>query len=242
VAEAKIAARWRLFGPECDERRRRVWAASEASTHGPGGVALVARATGISPDTIRRGIAELESSERLERGQVRRSGAGRRPVVEADPSVLEDLDRLVDPVTRGIPSRRCGGRLRVSRSAARRRPDQPDHDQHRTERLRSPGSDHLHQSQGHNRANRGRQHHPPRLAPRMELPDHTGQSLTLTRRPGIDPRALNRVVTRFRPCLTELTGGCSVRPRCPWGRPRRLEAGGRCIGFVYSCAEGASYR
>jgi len=103
VVEAKIAERWRLFGPECDERRRRLWAASEAKTHGPGGVALLARVTGLVEETIRRGIEELESGERLERGQVRRSGGGRRPVVEVDPEVVEDLDRLIDPATRGNP-------------------------------------------------------------------------------------------------------------------------------------------
>ena len=103
VAEAKIAERWRLFGPECDERRRRVWAASEAKTHGPGGVALLARVTGLSEETVRRGVAELGGGERLERGQVRRSGGGRRPVVETDPLVVEDLDRLIDPATRGDP-------------------------------------------------------------------------------------------------------------------------------------------
>ena len=48
-------------------------------------------------------MAELESGERLERGQVRRAGGGRRPVIEADPSVLEDLDQLIDPATRGDP-------------------------------------------------------------------------------------------------------------------------------------------
>ncbi len=103
VAEAKIAERWRLFGPECDERRRRLWAASEARTHGPGGVALLARVTGLAEETVRRGLGELESGDRLERGQVRRPGGGRRPVVEQDPSVVEDLDRLIDPATRGDP-------------------------------------------------------------------------------------------------------------------------------------------
>ena len=103
VAEAKVAERWRLFGPECDERRGRLWAASEAKTHGPGGVALAARVTGLSEESVRRGVAELESGERLERGQVRRAGGGRRPVIEADPSVLEDLDQLIDPATRGDP-------------------------------------------------------------------------------------------------------------------------------------------
>jgi hypothetical protein len=61
AAEAKIAERQRFFGPERDERRRRLWAASEAKTNGPGGVALVARVTDLSQETIRRGLVELES-------------------------------------------------------------------------------------------------------------------------------------------------------------------------------------
>jgi hypothetical protein len=101
--EEKVAARWRLFAPECDERRRRLWAATEARTHGSGGIALVARATGIAQETIRRGLAELDSDERLEPGRVRRPGGGRRPITETDPDVVEDLERLVDPATRGDP-------------------------------------------------------------------------------------------------------------------------------------------
>jgi hypothetical protein len=100
-AEAKVALRWRLFGAECDERRRRLWAAAEARSHSPGGVALVARAIGIGEATIRRGMAELEADERLEAGRVRQPGGGRKPIVETDPSVVADLERLVDPATRG---------------------------------------------------------------------------------------------------------------------------------------------
>jgi hypothetical protein len=71
VAEAKIAARWRSFGPECDERRRWLWAVSEAKLRGRDGVALLARVTGLAEETIGRGLAELRSRERLERTQVR---------------------------------------------------------------------------------------------------------------------------------------------------------------------------
>ena len=67
-AQARIAERWRLFGPECDERRRRLWAAAEARAHGPGGVGLVVAATGISQATIYRGLEELDADERLDAG------------------------------------------------------------------------------------------------------------------------------------------------------------------------------
>jgi hypothetical protein len=42
-----------------NERQRRLWAASEARSCGPGGIAAVVRATGISKNTVQRGIAEL---------------------------------------------------------------------------------------------------------------------------------------------------------------------------------------
>ena len=103
LAQAKIAERWRLFGAECDERRRRLWAAAEARSHGPDGVRLVVAATGISQATIYRGLADLEDGERLLAGRVRRSGGGRRPLSEQDLTLVDDLQQLVDPATRGDP-------------------------------------------------------------------------------------------------------------------------------------------
>jgi DeoR/GlpR family transcriptional regulator of sugar metabolism len=64
------------LGPELNERQRRIWAATEARSHGRGGIAAVARATGISEDTVGRGIKELREGVRLEAGQVRRRGGG----------------------------------------------------------------------------------------------------------------------------------------------------------------------
>ena len=91
------------MGSELNERQRRIWAATEARSHGRGGIAAVARATGISEDTVGRGIKELREGVRLEAGQVRRRGAGRRALTVSDPSLLVDLQGLVDPDTRGDP-------------------------------------------------------------------------------------------------------------------------------------------
>ena len=103
IDESKIAERFSGLGPELNERQRRLWAASEARSHGRGGIVAVSRATGISEDTIGRGIKELVSGARLEAGRVRRPGAGRRSLTVSDPALLEDLERLVDPDTRGDP-------------------------------------------------------------------------------------------------------------------------------------------
>jgi Rhodopirellula transposase DDE domain len=64
---------------------------------------VVARVTGISEDTVGRGIKELRAGVRLEPGQVGRRGAGRPALTVSDPTLLEDLQGLVDPDTRGDP-------------------------------------------------------------------------------------------------------------------------------------------
>ena len=103
IDESKIAERFEGLGPELNERQRRIWAATEARSLGRGGIAAVARATGISEDTVGRGIKELRAGVRLEPGQVRRRGAGRPALTVSDPTLLGDLERLVDPDTRGDP-------------------------------------------------------------------------------------------------------------------------------------------
>ena len=103
VDEVAIGEKFRALAGELNERQRRLWAASEARAAGRGGIAATARATGISVPTIRKGIAELEVGERLEPGRVRRPGGGRKRLTEVDPTLLEDLERLVDADSRGDP-------------------------------------------------------------------------------------------------------------------------------------------
>ncbi len=103
IDEEAIGERYRALAAELDERRRRLWAAAEARSHGRGGVTAVARATGMSATTIHKGLGELESGETLERGRVRRPGGGRKALSEKDPALLGDLERLVSEDDRGDP-------------------------------------------------------------------------------------------------------------------------------------------
>jgi len=104
IDERAIAERYRLLSEQgvLDERGRRLWAAAEARSAGRGGIAAVVRATGISESTVVRGLADLESGERPLPGRVRRH-RGRVPILEREPGLAEDLERLVDPMTRGDP-------------------------------------------------------------------------------------------------------------------------------------------
>jgi hypothetical protein len=104
-----IRAKYEQLRSVMDERVTRLWAASEAQTLGRGGIAAVVEATGISKSRIRAGIAELEEQRLAPPGsppraqRVRRHGAGRPPLLEKDPTLLEALDGLVEPTTRGDP-------------------------------------------------------------------------------------------------------------------------------------------
>ncbi len=104
VDERAIGERYRLLNAHgaLDERTRRLWAAAEARSAGYGGLSAVVRATGIPESTVLRGLADLDSEERPEPGNVRRH-PGRVPILEREPGLAEDLERLVDPVTRGDP-------------------------------------------------------------------------------------------------------------------------------------------
>jgi hypothetical protein len=104
--EARIRRKFRLVAVELDERRRRQWAAAEARDAGWGGISLVARATGLSRPTIMAGLKELELSAKsrlVAAARVRSPGGGRRTLTQSDPGLLEALERLIDPATRGDP-------------------------------------------------------------------------------------------------------------------------------------------
>lgn len=99
-----IEQRWKADGSKRDERGRRVFAASEARAAGRGGVASVSAITGLARSTIGRGLKDLDAPP-LPAGRVRREGGGPRPLTDRDPSLLADLERLVEPATRGDPER-----------------------------------------------------------------------------------------------------------------------------------------
>jgi len=102
--ESAIAQRYRLLGPQLNERQRRAFAASEARTFGYGGIAAAARACGLAENTVRKGLLELDEQP-LEAGRVRKPGAGRPAAEDSDPKLLEVLRELVEHDTRGDPER-----------------------------------------------------------------------------------------------------------------------------------------
>src|SRR5437588_13099645 len=102
VNEPEIRTRFEALAPFLNERTRRLAAAAEAAAIGRGGIARVSRATGVSRRAITSGLDELKAPDSGV-GRIRRPGGGRKRTVENDATLRADLERLIDPVTRGDP-------------------------------------------------------------------------------------------------------------------------------------------
>jgi Rhodopirellula transposase DDE domain len=95
----KFAAVWSLL----DERTRRLIAANEAMSLGYGGISNVSKASGLSRKAITHGIADIKSGFCPPEGRLRRVGAGRKKIETNDPQLLDVLNYLIEPETRGDP-------------------------------------------------------------------------------------------------------------------------------------------
>ena len=106
-----IEQKYNNLSPFLSEVGRRVWAATEAEALGYGGISMVSRATGLSRTTIKAGLKELSegSAKKAEKDRVdlrvRRTGGGRKAITYNDPGVIDDLELLITPYTRGDPMR-----------------------------------------------------------------------------------------------------------------------------------------
>jgi len=92
-----------LLLPELDEKARRLVLGAVARAAGDGGIGAVARLSGASWQTVADGAEELGSGEVAPPGQVRRPGAGRKPLSETDPGLVPALLGLVEDSSRGDP-------------------------------------------------------------------------------------------------------------------------------------------
>lgn len=100
-----IRRRYQELSKALDERGKRFFAAAEARAYGYGGVSVVSRITGIARSTILRGVQEIKARVRVEPGRIRQAGGGRKAKCLEDKTLLRDLERLVEPETRGDPVR-----------------------------------------------------------------------------------------------------------------------------------------
>jgi hypothetical protein len=118
IDERALAAKFGTILPHLDERQRRLLMAAEARSLGYGGVSLVARAAGVSRVTVTAGVDELDGGAEPSGGRARRPGGGRKPLADTDAGLLEALDALVEPETRGDPMTRLRWTTNSTRNLA----------------------------------------------------------------------------------------------------------------------------
>jgi len=102
VTEPALQEMFATVLPLLDERQRRLLAGAQARALGHGGIGVVARAAGMSRTTVSAAMREVQAGP-APSGRVRRPGAGRPSLTSRDPQLLERLEALVDPGSRGDP-------------------------------------------------------------------------------------------------------------------------------------------
>jgi hypothetical protein len=103
ATHAELTRKFQSVWPLLDEHARRVTAANEALSLGRGGISAVSRACGLSRKAIHKGIAEIRQGVGPGEGRIRRPGAGRKPIVQSDPGILDALESLIGDTARGDP-------------------------------------------------------------------------------------------------------------------------------------------
>jgi len=93
------------MAPVLNEQSRRRFVALEARELGRGGICLMSRITGLARSTIYHGLSDIRHNVSAPAGRTRTEGGGRKKKTTQDPSLVVDLKRLVEPVTRGDPMR-----------------------------------------------------------------------------------------------------------------------------------------
>ena len=101
-SDSGLQTKYALLAPYLNERQRRLVAAAEAQALGHGGIATLLRISGLSRTTLHKGLQKLKENT-VPPERVRREGAGRKRKAEQTPAMVQELERLVDPVRRGDP-------------------------------------------------------------------------------------------------------------------------------------------
>ena len=102
MTEAALAGMFATVMPLLDERQRRLLAGAQARALGRGGIEAVVQAAGMSRTTVQKALREMDSGVEPS-ARVRRLGAGRKRLTDKDPSLLSELDAMVEPLARGDP-------------------------------------------------------------------------------------------------------------------------------------------
>jgi len=116
--DERLRQKYARVMPHLNERQRRLVGAADAQLRGYGGIARVARASGLDRTTLYRGVRDLAGAV-LPAERVRQEGGGRKRIRAQRPEIVRELEQLVDPVTRGDPQSPLRWTCKSTRQLAR---------------------------------------------------------------------------------------------------------------------------
>ena len=114
-----IGSKYDLIKPYLNEKALRLFLATEAKAIGWGGISQVSLETGVSRNTISQGIRELENPSTVEPTRIRKKGGGRKRALELDPQLILDIEKLIEPVSRGDPESPLRWTIKSTRTIAK---------------------------------------------------------------------------------------------------------------------------
>lgn len=106
-SDDELHKKFNLILPHLNEQTARLYLGSEAQILGRGGKQRVANLAGVSRVRIDKGIAELTAKKMVKEDsplqKIRKAGGGRKQLKESQAGLLEALESIVTPHTRGDP-------------------------------------------------------------------------------------------------------------------------------------------
>jgi hypothetical protein len=102
LADGSLRAFFETVQPHLDERQRRIVAGAMAIALGRGGQASVAEASGMSTNTLWKAVSQVRDGVEVT-DRTRAPGGGTKTAADKQPGLVEALDELVHPDTRGNP-------------------------------------------------------------------------------------------------------------------------------------------
>ena len=107
IREADLKEQIAYMKSILNERQYRCYLGTTAISLGRGGQALVARLSGSSINTVRKGMEEVRSNNKEPQmtNRVRKPGGGRKAVSEIYPTICEAIEKIIDGETYGDPEK-----------------------------------------------------------------------------------------------------------------------------------------
>lgn len=102
LTDGKLKEKLSILLPALNEKQKRLLVGAEAIALGYGGIKLLSDMTGMSTNTITRGVREIETGDE-DVSRIRSAGSGRKRLTIKYPDIKNCIEDIIDPDTRGDP-------------------------------------------------------------------------------------------------------------------------------------------